>query len=130
MVKVWRYDADNTYQYTLDSVERELLQLFPHVQQKDLRLRMYYFDDLAGKVIIDSTADLQNMLESFTEEWRSECARKSFLVLHVEDCIDPAKHLKRAHADGQGKQPPKKVATLNVGMTRSSSVTACMHDLY
>ena len=65
--------------------EGEILELFPHI---GLCLRMHYYDDLAGKVYIDSNADIQNTLESFTEEWSSENPRKNFLVLHVEDCIN------------------------------------------
>ena len=90
-IKALRFDGDQLPGYTRERVEQEILELFPHIEKKGLRLRMHYYDDLAGKVYIDSNADIQNTLESFTEEWSSQNPRKNFLVLHVEDCINPDK---------------------------------------
>ncbi len=81
-VKVWRFDGDHATEYTQDRVEREVLQLFPHVEKKGFRLQILYLDDLAGKVQIDSNADVHNALETFIEEWQCQNPR-SYLELHV-----------------------------------------------
>ena len=77
---------------------------------------MHYYDDLAGRVFIDSDTDMQNTLKSSTEEWSSQDQRKGFLALHIEDCIDPDKPshtLKRTVAEADccriTEQPAKKV---------------------
>ena len=115
-VKVWRFQGDVLTRYTCESLEHEILELFLHVKRKGLRLCMHYYDDLTGKVFIDSDADMQNILKSFTEEWSSQDPRKSFIALHVEDCIDPDKPshtLKRTVAEADccrtTEQPAKKV---------------------
>ena len=48
--KVWRFDIDRFTEYTRKSIESELIQLFPDIARKRLRLRMWYLDDLAGEV--------------------------------------------------------------------------------
>ena len=79
---------------------------------------MHYYDDLAGKVYIDSNADIQNTLESFAEEWSSQNPRKNFLVLHVEDCINPDKVASQsrkrpvAETDCEKNKSAKKVNTI------------------
>ena len=78
-IRIWRFDGD---QLPRERLEQEILELFPHIEKKGLRLRMHYCDDLVGKVYIDSNADIQNTLESFTEEWSSQNPRKNFLVLY------------------------------------------------
>ena len=81
--KVWRFFSDR--EYTKDEVEAELTSLFPHIVKKGLRLNFSYYDDLAGKVHIESDGDMQAALQCFVDEWYNE-KRKEYLILHAEDC--------------------------------------------
>ena len=48
--KVWRFDVDRITQYSRKKVESELIQLFPDIARKGLKLKIWYVDDLAGEV--------------------------------------------------------------------------------
>ena len=48
--KVWRFDVDRITQYSRKKVESELIQLFPDIARKGLKLKIWYLDDLAGEV--------------------------------------------------------------------------------
>ena len=82
--KVWRFDADTIRRYSRDAVEAEVISLFPHIQAKGLRLNLFHFDEIAGRVQIDSDGDMQEALISFTEEWNGS-RHHEYQVLHVED---------------------------------------------
>ena len=57
-------------------------------------------------------------MESFPEEWSSQNPRKNFLVLHVEDCINPDKVASQsrkrpvAETDCENNKSAKKVNTI------------------
>ena len=74
--KVWRFISDR--EYTKDEVEAEVTSLFPHIVKKGLRLNFFYYDDLAGKVHIESDGDVQAALQCFVDEWYNE-KRKEYL---------------------------------------------------
>ena len=82
--KVWRFNVDSVQQYSRDVVEAEIISLFPHIQAKGLRLNLFHFDEIAGKVKIESDGDMQEALTNFMEEWHGT-RRHQFLVLHAED---------------------------------------------
>ena len=48
--KVWRFDPRRLQDYTRSKVEQELIDLFPDVSRKNLKLSLWYEDDLAGEV--------------------------------------------------------------------------------
>lgn len=48
--KVWRFDVNRITQYSRKKVESELVQLFPDIARKGLKLKIWYVDDLAGEV--------------------------------------------------------------------------------
>ena len=48
--KVWQFDVNRITEYTRKKVESELVQLFPDIARKGLKLKMWYLDDLAGEV--------------------------------------------------------------------------------
>ena len=50
VTKVWKFDINRITDYTRKSVENNLIQLFPDIVRKRLKLRMWYLDDLAGEV--------------------------------------------------------------------------------
>jgi len=50
VTKMWRFDVSRITDYTCKSVETNLIQLFPDIARKGLKLRMWYVDKLAGKV--------------------------------------------------------------------------------
>ena len=77
--KVWRFNVDSVQQYSRDHVvEAEI------IQAKGLRLNLFHFDEIAGKVKIESDGDMQEALTNFMEEWHGT-RRHQFLVLHAED---------------------------------------------
>ena len=76
-IKVWRFDGDQLPGYTHERVEQEILELFPHIEKKGLRLRMHYYDDLAGKVYIDSNADIH--WKASLKRGRARIQGKTFL---------------------------------------------------
>ena len=55
ITKVWRFDINCITDYTRKSVENDLIQLFPDIARKKLKLRMWYLDDLAGEVRLFSS---------------------------------------------------------------------------
>ena len=67
VVKLWRFDPSKIVEYSRNEVEAMLIDLFPDVQKKRLRLEMYYEDELVGKITIESDGDMIQALRSFTE---------------------------------------------------------------
>ena len=67
VVKLWRFDASKIAEYTRNDVEAMIVDLYPDVKKKGLRLDMYYEDELVGKVTIESDGDMKQALRSFTE---------------------------------------------------------------
>ena len=94
--KVWRFNADSIPQYSRDAVEAEVLSLFPHVEAKGLRLKLFHFDEIAGRVQIESDGDMQEALTSFNEEW-SGARRHEFLVLHAQLILQRHKQRNTVH---------------------------------
>ena len=92
--KAWRFNCLDTRLYTLASIETELIQLFPEVQEKGLGLRLSYQDDIIGTINIEGDSDLQTALESFSEQWNAEGQLKH-LTFNVTERIIP--FLKRQH---------------------------------
>ena len=84
--KIWRFNADLAAEYTKIQMEKEIECLFPHIQKKGLKLKLYHCDELAGKVYIDSDADAVEALRNFTEESLNE-RRPMYMILHAEDVI-------------------------------------------
>ena len=82
--KIWRFNADAIHKYSRNVVEAEILSLFPVIHAKGLGLYLYHFDEIAGKIHIESDGDLQEALTNFTEEWHG-ARRNEFLVLHACD---------------------------------------------
>ena len=112
--KVWRFMRSDVDDYTKSDVERAVLELYPDLKAKGLRLKMWYHDSLAGKVRIEGDADVQAALASFieaTEQAEDEMDVK-YVTLHAEDCIDPDIPRKRpqsdADADVNVQKPAKK----------------------
>ena len=50
VTKMWRFDVSRITDYTCKSVKTDLIQLFPDIARKGLKLRMWYVDELAGEV--------------------------------------------------------------------------------
>ena len=50
VTKIWRFYVNRISDYTRRSVEADLIQLFPDIARKGLKLRMWYIDELAGEV--------------------------------------------------------------------------------
>ena len=73
-------------EYTKIQMEKEIECLFPHIQKKGLKLKLYHCDELAGKVYIDSDADAVEALRNFTEESLNE-RRPMYMILRAEDVI-------------------------------------------
>jgi hypothetical protein len=48
--KLWRFDSDSLQSYTLELIKAEVLSLFPHLQEKELSVKLWHDDDLVGKV--------------------------------------------------------------------------------
>ena len=48
--KLWRFDPTNIAQYTRAETKNELVQLFPDIAQRGLKLNLWYEDDFAGEV--------------------------------------------------------------------------------
>ena len=85
--KIWRFDGDDLDSYTKDGVSLEIRKLFPHLCKKGLHLKFYHYDDLAGKIEIESDGDLKEALNNFIGEWKIGGLRKEYLVLHATDCM-------------------------------------------
>ena len=57
--KVWRYNHHLVGKYQLCDIEKELIQYFPDIQQKNLGLIMKYQDSLLEtKIVTESDGDL------------------------------------------------------------------------
>ena len=67
VVKLWRFDSSKIVEYTRNEVEAMIIDLYPDVKKKGLRLEMYYEDELVGKITIESDGDMKQALRSFTE---------------------------------------------------------------
>ena len=67
VVKLWRFERSKIVDYSRNEVEAVLIDLFPDVQKKGLRLEMYYEDELVGRITIESDGDMIQALRSFTE---------------------------------------------------------------
>ena len=93
--KLWRFIIGR--EYSKDEVEAEVSSLFPHIVKIGLGINLYYHDDLAGKVNIESDGDMQAALQCFVEQWENE-RRKEYLVLHAED-YQPAQLESTSSAD-------------------------------
>ena len=111
--KIWHFTEDSIRQYSKDVVEAEFLSIFLHVHAKKLWLRLYHFDEIAGKVNIESDGDMQKALTSFNEEWHG-ARRHNYLLLHAED-ICPV---------NAAEARPKEHAHSTVTSKRKVSVTA------
>jgi len=48
--KLWRFDPSSIGQYTRTEAENELVQLFPDIARRNLKLNLWYEDDFAGEV--------------------------------------------------------------------------------
>ena len=83
--KIWRFNKDLCREYTKSGVLKEIGLLFPHVEKKGLQLELFHFDDLVGKVDIESDADLVEALVNFIEESKMDSCRSEYLALHVKD---------------------------------------------
>ena len=110
--KVWRFMEPDVDDYTRVDVERALLELYPDLKSKGLRLSMWYHDSLAGKVRIEGDADMQAALTSFIEvaERAEDEVDVKYLTLHADDCIDPdiSRKLPRSDTDSTDVQKPAK----------------------
>ncbi len=62
--KIWRFNANLAKVYTVKRVEDEIVQLFPHLIAKNLGVKLYHVDELAGRVEIDGDADLTEALNN------------------------------------------------------------------
>lgn len=56
--KVWRFDVNRITQYSRKKVESELIQLFPDIARKGLKLKIWYLDDLAGEISTDMVCSI------------------------------------------------------------------------
>ena len=50
VTKIWRFDVNRISDYTHRSVEADLIQLFPDIAHKGLKLRICYIDELVREV--------------------------------------------------------------------------------
>ena len=124
--KVWRFKADSIPQYSRDVVEAEVLELFPHIQAKDLRLKLFHFDEIAGRVHIDSDGYMQEALTNFSGEWHGPCSHE-FLVLHAEDTCPVI----IAEADPNQKSKKSSVPPKTRKIHLSAALNArCMYQLH
>ena len=83
--KIWQCSVDLVQSYTKTQLEEEIECLFPHIKEK---LQLYHYDELAGKVIIDSDVDAVEALNNFIQESLDE-RRPMYMILHAEDIIPP-----------------------------------------
>ncbi len=61
---------------------KEIRELFPHIMKKGLQIKLYHYDELAGKILIESNGDMEEALKIFTDEWKSDKRRK-YMTLHA-----------------------------------------------
>ena len=57
--KVWRFDERSIEAYGRERVEHELVELFPLIKSKGLRLELSYEDSRVGKLTIDGDVDMK-----------------------------------------------------------------------
>jgi hypothetical protein len=81
--KIWRFN-NTSDRYSKEETVKEILSLFPHLVKKGLDLDLYHYDELAGKVDIESDGDLVGALENFKEEMSRAAPRKDYLILHAK----------------------------------------------
>ena len=82
--KVWRFDERSIEAYGRERVEHDLVELFPLIKSKGLRLELSYEDSLVGKVTIDGDVDMKSALTAFSEE-----EDLSFRTIFVAECMKP-----------------------------------------
>ena len=99
--KIWRFDP--TITYSKDNVCAQVKELFPHLCKKGLEVELHHYDELAGKVSIESDGDLEEALKNFVEEWKNGAARKDYLTLHAVDCMP-----RTVSEDAKEVEPPSK----------------------
>lgn len=107
--KIWRFDPDVDVdeRYTRDSVSSEIKKLFPNLLRKGLDIELHHYDELAGKVCIESDGDMDEALCNFSDEWQQGGSRREYLTLHVVDCVPAAK-------TSVAEDPPKKCVSRKV----------------
>lgn len=59
-----------------DSVCIEIRELLPHICKKGLQIDLYHYDELAGRVCIESDGDMEEALKFFTDEWKNGGLKK------------------------------------------------------
>ena len=84
--KIWRFDASSARSYTRARLEKEIETLFPHIPKKGCTVKLYHYDELAGKVLIESDIDAIEALNNFIEEHKNS-RRPTYMVLHAEDSV-------------------------------------------
>ena len=107
--KIWRFDVNLAPSYTKIQLEHDVEGLFPHISKKGLKLQLHHYDELVGKLVIDSDVDAVEALNDFIEESRKE-RRSEFIVLHAEDVILPltlTTATEVAWSKSSGKKPQK-----------------------
>ena len=50
VMKVWQYNRQGISGVTREGLEGELVQLFPDIARKGMKLETWYYDDIAGEV--------------------------------------------------------------------------------
>ena len=55
--KIWRFVVNLAPSYTKIQLEHDVECLFPHISKKGLKLQLHHYDELAGKIVIDSDVD-------------------------------------------------------------------------
>ena len=73
----------------MTDIERAVLDLYPNVKAKGLRLKLWYYDLFARKVRIEGDADMQAMLMAFVEAAEAAELDVKYPTLHVEEYIHP-----------------------------------------
>ena len=84
--KIWRFDASQVLSYSKERVESENLQLFPHVVSKQMTVEIYHIDEMAGRIDIQSDADMGEALANFKEAAGGQ-HRMQYLTLFAEDTL-------------------------------------------
>ena len=111
--KIWRFCVDLVKSYTKTQLEEDIEHLFPHVKERGLKLHLYHYDELAGKVFIDSDVDAVEALNNFIQESLDE-RRQMYMILHAEDSIPPlSRPTEVAHCSSSSSKNPQKVHSTN-----------------
>ena len=85
--KIWKFNSQATY--SCDEVESTVVDLFPEICAKKLRLDLSYEDDLVGEIPIESDGDLELAFQSFVEKEMCHDRDLKYRTLHVRECIIP-----------------------------------------